>query len=139
MSSIKLSPNASGTGIFSIEAPNSNTNRTLTLPDATGTILTNASQSIPKSALPTGSVLQVVTASTSTEVSVSSGTYTDTGLSASITPISASSKILVLTSIQGLYKSSQNSSNRVDLLLLRGVTTLDAPGALLFTSGTTFY
>lgn len=38
MSSIKLSPNASGTGIFSIEAPNSNTNRTLTLPDATGTV-----------------------------------------------------------------------------------------------------
>ena len=38
MSSIKLSPNASGTGEFTIAAPNSNTNRTLTLPDATGTI-----------------------------------------------------------------------------------------------------
>lgn len=37
MSSIKLSPNASGTGEFTIAAPNSNTNRTLTLPDATGT------------------------------------------------------------------------------------------------------
>lgn len=36
MSSIKLSPNASGTGEFTIAAPNSNTNRTLTLPDATG-------------------------------------------------------------------------------------------------------
>ena len=38
MSSIKLAPNASGTGIFTIEAPNSNTNRTLTLPDAAGTV-----------------------------------------------------------------------------------------------------
>ena len=38
MSSIKLSPNASGTGAFTIAAPNSNTDRTLTLPDATGTI-----------------------------------------------------------------------------------------------------
>ena len=38
MSQIKLSPNASGTGIFTLESPNSNTNRTLTLPDATGTI-----------------------------------------------------------------------------------------------------
>lgn len=38
MSSIKLSPNASGTGEFTIAAPNSNTNRTLTLPDATGTV-----------------------------------------------------------------------------------------------------
>lgn len=42
MSSIKLSPNASGTGIFTIAAPNSNTDRTLTLPDQTGTVLTNA-------------------------------------------------------------------------------------------------
>ena len=38
MSSIKLSPNASGTGIFTVAAPNSNTDRTLTLPDATGTV-----------------------------------------------------------------------------------------------------
>jgi hypothetical protein len=38
MSQIKLAPNASGTGIFTLESPNSNTNRTLTLPDATGTI-----------------------------------------------------------------------------------------------------
>lgn len=42
MSSIKLSPNASGTGIFTIAAPNSNTDRTLTLPDASGTFLTNS-------------------------------------------------------------------------------------------------
>ena len=42
MSSIKISPNASGTGEFVIAAPNSNTNRTLTLPDATGTIITTA-------------------------------------------------------------------------------------------------
>jgi uncharacterized protein (AIM24 family) len=38
MSSIKLSPNASGSGAFTIAAPNSNTDRTLTLPDATGTV-----------------------------------------------------------------------------------------------------
>jgi len=41
MSSIKLESNASGTGIFTIASPNSNTNRTLTLPDATGTINTS--------------------------------------------------------------------------------------------------
>ena len=43
MSSIKLESNASGTGIFTIASPNSNTNRTLTLPDATGTINTSGS------------------------------------------------------------------------------------------------
>ena len=42
MSQIKLAPNASGTGIFTIDSPNSNTNRTLTLPDANGTIITTA-------------------------------------------------------------------------------------------------
>lgn len=39
MSQIKLSPNASGTGVFTIDAPNSNTNRTLTLPDKSGTLV----------------------------------------------------------------------------------------------------
>lgn len=39
MSQIKLSPNASGTGVFTISAPNSSTNRTLTLPDKSGTLV----------------------------------------------------------------------------------------------------
>ena len=42
MSKISLAPDASGTGIFTIASPNSNTNRTLTLPDDTGTIVTNS-------------------------------------------------------------------------------------------------
>jgi hypothetical protein len=55
MSQVKIQGNASGTGIFTVAAPNSNTDRTLTLPDATGTIATaestlsqfNASGSAP--------------------------------------------------------------------------------------------
>ncbi len=43
MSSVSIQGNASGTGIFTIASPNSNTNRTLTLPDNTGTVLTTAS------------------------------------------------------------------------------------------------
>jgi hypothetical protein len=42
MSKISLAPDASGSGIFTIASPNSNTNRTLTLPDDTGTIVTNS-------------------------------------------------------------------------------------------------
>lgn len=38
MSIVKVQGNASGTGIFTVAAPNSNTDRTLTLPDSTGTI-----------------------------------------------------------------------------------------------------
>ena len=45
MSSIKLAPNASGTGEFTIAAPNSNTNRTFNLPDESGTVLVNGTNS----------------------------------------------------------------------------------------------
>jgi hypothetical protein len=40
MSQVTLQGNASGTGVFTVAAPNSNTSRTLTLPDATGTVVT---------------------------------------------------------------------------------------------------
>jgi hypothetical protein len=43
MSKVALSGNASGTGTFTIASPNSNTDRTLTLPDNTGTVITTGS------------------------------------------------------------------------------------------------
>jgi hypothetical protein len=43
MTKIAIVPNAAGTGTFTIEAPNSNSNRTLTLPDAAGELLTDVS------------------------------------------------------------------------------------------------
>jgi hypothetical protein len=55
--------------------------------------------------LPAGSVLQVVSATYSTITSTSTITYADSGLTVSITPSSATNKILVLVSINGVYKS----------------------------------
>jgi hypothetical protein len=47
MSLVKISGNASGTGEFTIAAPNTNTDYTLTLPDATGTVVvTGGAQTI---------------------------------------------------------------------------------------------
>ena len=46
MSKIALTPNASGSGTFTIAAPNSNTDRTLVLPDEAGTVLTSASDQV---------------------------------------------------------------------------------------------
>ena len=43
MSKISLEPNDSGAGTFSIVSPDSNTNRTLNLPDEAGTILSDTS------------------------------------------------------------------------------------------------
>jgi len=43
MSKVKIEGNASGTGTLTISAPNTNTDRSLTLPDGAGEILTDAS------------------------------------------------------------------------------------------------
>jgi hypothetical protein len=56
MSKVAISGNASGTGVFTIASPNSNTDRTLSLPDQTGTLLTgsgalNINASAPASSL----------------------------------------------------------------------------------------
>ena len=57
MSSVSIQGNASGTGIFTIASPNSNTNRTLTLPDATGTINTSgAANEVPAGSASTPSI-----------------------------------------------------------------------------------
>jgi hypothetical protein len=115
MSKISLEGNAAGTGTFTIASPNSNTSRTLTLPDLTGTVLTNATP---------GSVLQVVSVTYSTETIIASTSYTDTGLSATITPISASSKILVLVNQQGSVNRSSNAFISQDARILRGSTAI---------------
>jgi len=69
-------------------------------------------------------VLQVVTATTSTLVSNSTNTYVDTGLTATITPSSSSSKVLVFVSQNGVQKSDANAGNRVDIQLVRGATQI---------------
>ena len=102
--------------------------QTITLPNNSGTVITTASsgQSIPKAALPTGSVLQVVSATYATQTSSTSGnTWVDTGLSATITPTSASSKILVFVAATGLRKiASTNAGVAVGLRVLRGATQI---------------
>ena len=59
--------------------------------------------------LPAGTVLQVVQATYSTETAINSTSYVDSGLSASITPTSSTSKILVIASMAGdSYRRSNN-------------------------------
>jgi hypothetical protein len=88
--------------------------------------LTTAAQSIAKASLPTGSVLQVVNAYTSTGTTTTSGTQVDTALSATITPTSASSKILVLMNGNGYVSRSSTAIAFGDMYfyIVRGATTL---------------
>jgi len=103
-----------GTGLSSfatgdlLYASGSNTlaNRSI---GTSGQVLT-VSGGVPTwSAPPAGKVLQVVTATTTTETTVTSSTFGDSGLSATITPSSASSRILILTN--QVLRISRNSSN----------------------------
>jgi len=59
-----------------------------------------------------GQVLQVVTGTYSTEVTASSGTWTNSGVATTITPKFATSKILVLaTIVQFTYNSGSSGNN----------------------------
>jgi hypothetical protein len=71
-----------------------------------------------------GSVLQIVHGTTATKVTNSTSTYADTGLSATITPTSATSKILILISHPNTQKSSGNSSNGVQFNLVKNGTQI---------------
>ena len=89
----------------------------LTLPAVSGTVITTGS---PQSQ----SVIQVVTGSTSTGVTTSGTTYIDTGLSATITPTSATSRILVLIGQNGISKGPGANGAGLKLQLLRNSTVL---------------
>jgi hypothetical protein len=68
-----------------------------------------------------GKVLQVVQGTTTTAASNSTTTFADTNLSASITPTSATSKVLVLVSIHS-EKSAGAAANNINFRLFRGAT-----------------
>ena len=75
-----------------------------------------------------GRVLQIVQGSTSTETRSSSNSLIDTTLTASITPSSSSSKVLVTVFQNGCDKSAANSGNQMILKLLRGSSVITTFG-----------
>jgi hypothetical protein len=71
MSQVTLQGNASGTGIFTIAAPNSNTNRTLNLPDAGGAVIVGTQ--------PAGDIVGTTATQTLTNKTLSTGTAITAG------------------------------------------------------------
>jgi hypothetical protein len=119
MSKVSISGNASGTGVFTIQAPSSNTDRVLSLPDEAGTVLTTAG--VPASAMPAGSVIQVIQSQTAGAVATSSTSFVTSGLSASITPTSTSNKVLVLLNGGGQYGGTSGIKNNQTTIYRGGV------------------
>lgn len=117
MSQVKVTGNASGTGTLTIAAPNTNSDYTLTLPAATGNILTSATTT----GFPAGSVLQVVQGTIASGTTTTSTSFVDTGLTVSITPSSSSSKIMVIACCTNVLN---DGSNKIEFQLLRGASVL---------------
>ena len=82
-----------------------------------------------------GKVLQVVSATYAITVSSTSATYADTGLSATITPSSVSSKILVIVSQSGVAKAGGNTG--VGIRVLRTSTNIGNIGSAVAANGST--
>lgn len=152
MSNIVLQPNASGTGSITIVTPNTNTDRTLNIPDVAGNLVTTGDTgtitgtmiasgtvtdakidtmtaskllgTIAGARLPAGSVLQVVMGTTNTASSTGSSTYTDTGLSATITPSATTSKVLAMVNQPLTVSSATSAARDAGFRLVRGSTDL---------------
>jgi hypothetical protein len=105
---------------------------------STGQVLTVAG-GVPSWATPAGGggkVLQVVTATHSTNKTITSTSFTDTDLTATITPTLATSKILVMTYIPYIIIKDAGDPGG-EFQLLRGATSiaLNQPSASAATSG----
>ena len=111
-SSTALVATADTTGALVLQTNNGTTALTLsTAQNATfaGT-LTTSSRGIAKASMPAGSVIQVVTGvNSSSNLSSANTTVADTTLSATITPTSSTSKILVMVS-QRFFKTQAASA-----------------------------
>ena len=105
---------------------------TITIGASGDTITIPAGATITNSGTATGfgggKVLQIVQGSTSTETRSSSNSLIDTTLTASITPSSSSSKVLVTVFQNGCDKSAANSGNQMILKLLRGSSVITTFG-----------
>jgi hypothetical protein len=93
-----------------------------------------------------GKVLQVVYASYSTSTTSTSTTYTDSGLSATITPSATSSKVMILTtqtlsvdrSSGGQYSRLKLLRGATDILTIGGSTNQQMFGMEVYATGTTY-
>lgn len=111
-------------GDIEYRSSTSNTNTRLGI-GSTGNVLTVAG-GVPTWAAPAGGgkVLQVVQATYSTATTITSTSYTDTGLTASITPSSASSKVLVLVTQPTFNTALSGTPNPIGIKanIVRGAT-----------------
>ena len=115
----------STSGSITLQEPAVAGTTVLTLPTTSGTILTNSSA---------GTVLQVVSTTKNDTFSMTGSTFVDiTGLSVTITPTSATSKIFVIVNF-GVSSSAGAGLNAYNLV--RGSTNISQPATSPTFTGT---
>lgn len=127
MSKIALSGNASGTGVLTIAAPNTNSDRTLTLPDNTGTLLTTASNLSGLTGV--GRVLQVVQTSTGGSVSATNVGVATFFFEVAFTPLFTTSRVLIMANIGGV---DNGGTGRMAVNILQNTTSGGTSGSQAF-------
>lgn len=109
--------NGSTSGSVTLAAPTSGSDVTVTLPGAAGTVA--LASALGKQ------IIQVVSASVTAETSlVGTTTWTDTNLSASITPSATTSRVLVIASHPYLVHRNPSTEAAGGLRVLRGSTDI---------------
>ena len=115
--------NGSTSGYTEIDAPAVAGSNTLVLPGGNGTngqvLTTNGSGALSWAA--PGKILQVVMGTTTSRATITSATFTNTNLSVTITPTSASNKVL-LYATESIYVEVAASAGYIDIA--RGTTNL---------------
>lgn len=126
MSLVKIQGNPSGTGAFTIAAPNSNTDRTLTLPDNTGTVLTTAS-TVTQKAMP------AFRAYTTSSQTITSGTFTKVALQAksfdSTSAFDATTNYRFQPTVAGYYQANGSIYFQATTSLSRVIVTIRLNGS----------
>jgi hypothetical protein len=97
----------------------------LTFPDTTTQAVSALTAGkLATAKMPTGSILQVVNTQYPTNVTLSTTSITATGISATITPSSTSSKILALVSINGCGINNGSTPNSLHFELYRNGSSI---------------
>jgi hypothetical protein len=126
MAKVKIQGNASGSAVYTVQTSAGSVDKTITLPDATGTLINTAPSTsgyvltsdgtdwTSAAAAAGGKVLQTAKiVEDNTAQTIATTTYTDTGLSVSITPNATTSKILCMWTMQGVLNAAESYGVRL--------------------------
>jgi hypothetical protein len=112
------------TGALAYRSATSNVNTALPIGTAGQLLAVNSGGTAPewKTVPSGGKILQVVQGNTTTSTTSTTSTYIDSTLTATITPAAATSKVLVIVSLMGVFTAANNTG--ISPKLVRGATDL---------------